>query len=202
MDLENIYKESGAYLEGHFLLSSGMHSQFYLQSAKVLENPATAKILAEELAKKIDDYGLHVDTICAPAIGGILAGYALASALNVRSIFSERVDGNMSLRRGFDILPNERVLICEDIITTGGSALEAASCVEDAGGKVVGFAALANRGFCKREGGKNSKKPSCKLPNNVPFFALGDFDFEIYKPENCPLCAKGTKAIKPGSRSN
>ncbi|NLC27333.1 MAG: orotate phosphoribosyltransferase [Campylobacteraceae bacterium] len=202
MDLESIYKETGAYLEGHFLLSSGMHSQFYLQSAKVLENPDLAQRLALALAKQINSYGLSVDTVCAPAIGGILAGYALASALNVRFIFTERVNGDMDLRRGFTVSPGERVLICEDIITTGGSALEAAACIEAAGAKVVGFAALANRGFCKRVGSEKERKPSCKLPNNNPFFALGDFDFEIYEPKNCPLCAKGTKAFKPGSRNN
>lgn len=202
MDLENIYKEAGAYLEGHFLLSSGKHSQFYLQSAKVLEDPLLAQKLASSLADQINDYGLSVDTVCAPALGGILAGYTLASALKVRSIFAERVDGHMELRRGFDVRPGERVLICEDIITTGGSALEAATCIEAAGGKVVGFAALANRGFCKRESGNLEKKSLCNLPNNVPFFALGDFDFEIYEPENCPLCDRGTRAIKPGSRNN
>ena len=202
MDLENIYKEAGAYLEGHFLLSSGKHSQFYLQSAKVLEDPLLAQKLASSLADQINDYGLSVDTVCAPAIGGILAGYALASALKVRSIFTERADGQMSLRRGFDVRPGERVLICEDIITTGGSALEAAVCIEAAGGKVIGFAALANRGFCKREGGNLEEKSLCKHPNNIPFLALGDFDFEIYEPKSCPLCSRGTRAIKPGSRNN
>jgi orotate phosphoribosyltransferase len=202
LDLETIYKDAGAYLEGHFLLSSGNHSQFYLQSAKVLEDPKLAEKLATALAEQIKEFKVEVDTVCAPALGGVLAGYELARALGVRSIFTERVDKKMTLRRGFEVQPNERVLICEDIITTGGSALEAAKCIEDNGGKVVAFAALANRGFCKRVGGNNEPSLTCKLPNNVPFFALGDFTFEIYNPKECPLCKDGSKAIKPGSRGN
>lgn len=202
MDLEAIYKKAGAYLEGHFLLSSGNHSQFYLQSAKVLEDPALAGELANALAGQIRDFNLQVETVCAPALGGVLAGYELARALQVRSIFTERVNGTMSLRRGFEIKPGERVLICEDIITTGGSALEAARCIEANGGQVVGYAALANRGFCKRVSSNGEAKLTCKLPKDVPFFALGDFTFEIYEPNACPLCAQGTEAIKPGSRGN
>lgn len=202
MNLEALYKEAGAYLEGHFLLSSGNHSQFYLQSAKVLEDPKLAGKLAEALAQQIHDAGLEIDTVCSPALGGVLAGYELARALHVRFIFTERVNGAMQLRRGFDVAPNERILVCEDIITTGGSALEAAACVEALGAKVLGFAALANRGFCKRAGSKLPASPTCKLPNDAPFFALGDFTFDIYSPEQCPLCQDGSSAIKPGSRGN
>jgi orotate phosphoribosyltransferase len=92
--------------------------------------------------------------------------------------------------------------MCEDIITTGGSAMEAAKVIESLGGKIVGVAALANRGFCKREGSSVTTKPNCKLPQDIPFFALADFDFEMYAPENCPLCKEGSEAIKPGSRGN
>jgi orotate phosphoribosyltransferase len=158
ISLEAVYKKSGALLEGHFLLSSGNHSSRYLQSAKVLENPKTAAKLANALADLIRQEGLAVDTVCAPALGGILAGYELARALEVRSIFTERVDGVMTLRRGFEVQKGEKVLICEDIITTGGSALEAAQAIERAGGSVVGFAALANRGFCKRVGSDTHQK--------------------------------------------
>lgn len=202
MNLEKIYRDAGAYLEGHFLLSSGKHSQFYLQSAKVLEDPKVAEELAKNLAAMIKKSGLHVDTVCSPALGGVLAGYELARALGVRFIFAERVNKIMSIRRGFEVQKNEKVLMCEDIITTGGSALEAAREVEAQGGEIVGFAALANRGFCKRVGNENEAKPTCKLPNDVPFFALGDFEFEIYEPDSCPLCKDGSKAIKPGSRGN
>jgi len=202
LDIEKIYKDAKAYLEGHFLLSSGNHSQFYLQSAKVLEDPKTAKLLATELAKMIKDAGIEVDTVCSPALGGILAGYELASALGCRFIFTERVDKVMTLRRGFEVKPDEKVLICEDIITTGGSAVESSEAVKKDGAKIVGFAALANRGFCKRYGRDMDKKPTCKLPDDVPFFALDDFVFDIYEPENCPLCKDGSKAYKPGSRGN
>ncbi|MBD3843300.1 MAG: orotate phosphoribosyltransferase, partial [Campylobacterales bacterium] len=124
MNVENIYKEAGALLEGHFILSSGNHSSRYLQSAKVLEDPKTASLLAEALAEMIKSAGIEVDTVCAPALGGVIAGYELARALDVRSIFAERKDNVMSLRRGFEIQKGEKIIICEDIITTGGSAME------------------------------------------------------------------------------
>ncbi len=202
MDIKKIYEDSGALLKGHFLLSSGNHSQFYLQSAKVLENPKTAEILAKELAKEIKKSSLQIDTVCSPALGGLLAGYELARALGVRFIFSERVQGVMSIRRGFEVKNKEKVLICEDVITTGGSAMEAAKAIEDMGGEVVGFAALANRGFCKRQGSDIKRAENCKLPENLPLFALEDFTFEIFEPEKCPLCKEGSKAVKPGSRGN
>ncbi len=202
MDIKKIYMDADALLEGHFKLSSGNHSQFYLQSAKVLEDPKTAKLLAEALASEIQKSGIKIDTVCAPALGGLIAGFALASALDKRSIFAERVDGNMTIRRGFEIKPGEKVLICEDIITTGGSAMEAAGVVEELGGEVVAFAALANRGFCHREGSDIESQPNCKLPKDKPFFALADFTFEMYTPEECPLCKAGSEAIKPGSRGN
>ncbi len=202
MDIKKIYEDSKALLKGHFLLSSGNHSEFYLQSAKVLENPKTAEILAKELAKEIQKSSLLIDTVCSPALGGLLAGYELARALKVRFIFAERVQGVMTIRRGFEIKKGERVLICEDVITTGKSAMEAAKVVEEMGGEVVGFAALANRGFCHREGSSIKRASNCKLPPNLPFFALEDFTFEIYSPDNCPLCKKGSRAVKPGSRGN
>ncbi|WP_456431259.1 orotate phosphoribosyltransferase [Nitratifractor sp.] len=202
MDVEAIYKEAGALLEGHFILSSGNHSDRYLQSAKVLEDPKRAEMLATELARHIRQSGLEVETVCAPALGGVLAGYELARALGVCSIFVERKEGRMQLRRGFEIHPGEKVLVCEDIITTGGSAMEAAEIVESLGGEVVGFAALANRGFCARSGSGKKPKAKCKLPADKPFFALADFEFAMYAPEECPLCKAGSEAVKPGSRGN
>ena len=202
MDIEKIYKDAKALLEGHFLLSSGNHSRYYLQSAKVLEDPKTAEILAQALAKEIKKSSIAIDTICSPALGGLLAGYELARALGVRFIFAERVGGKMTIRRGFEIHKGEKILICEDIITTGGSALEAANVAQNLGADIVGYAALANRGFCSRIGSNKQAKIECKLPSNLPLFALADFEFEIYEPDNCPLCKEGTKAIKPGSRGN
>jgi len=202
IDVKKIYEENDALLTGHFKLSSGKHSPNYLQSAKVLENPKVAETLLSELAKQIKESGLKIDTVCSPAIGGLLAGYELARHLGVRFIFTERVNGVMTLRRGFEVSEGEKVLICEDIITTGGSALEAAAEIEKRGAEVVGFAAIANRGLCKRVGSNLEAKPECKLPNDLPFFALGDFVFETYDPENCPMCKEGSEAIKPGSRGN
>ena len=203
MNIEKIYRDCGAYLRGHFLLSSGNHSEFYLQSAKVLEDPRLAGQLADELAAIIEKAGVEFDSVCSPALGGILAGYELARVAKKRFIFTERVDRVMSLRRGFEVHKGERFIICEDIITTGGSALESARLIENLGGEVVGFAALANRGFCKVANlAGSSAKAGAKLPADKPFFALGNFEFEIYEPATCPLCAAGSKAIKPGSRGN
>ena len=202
MNVKEIYEKEKALLKGHFLLSSGKHSEYYLQSARVLEHPEIAEKLAKELAKQIKDAGIEIQCVCSPAIGGLLAGYELARALGVRFIFTERVKGEMTLRRGFEVKENEKILICEDIITTGGSALEAAREVEKRGAKVVAFAAIANRGICNRVNSDIKRKAECKLPENLPFFALEDFDFEVYEPENCPLCRQGSTPIKPGSRGN
>ncbi len=202
MDIKKYYTEANALLEGHFLLSSGNHSAFYLQSAKVLESPKIAEILLLELARQISASGLKIDCVCSPAIGGILAGYELARALGVRFIFTERVNGVMTLRRGFGVEKGEGVLICEDIITTGGSAVESAACVESLGANVLAYAALASRGFCKCQNSAIPAKKECKLLASVPFFALETFDFEMYAPKNCPLCKSGSVAVKPGSRGN
>jgi orotate phosphoribosyltransferase len=201
MDIEAVYRSAGAILTGHFLLSSGAHSGYYLQSAKALEDPKTAEKLAIALAAEIRAANIEASVVCAPALGGILAGYELARALGVRSIFAERADGKMTLRRGFEIAKGEKIIVCEDIITTGGSALECAKTLEAQGGCIVAFAALANRGFCRRFGA-TAGDGSCKLPPDKPFFALADFDFPIYPPDQCPLCAKYGKPIKPGSRPN
>jgi orotate phosphoribosyltransferase len=202
MDIEGIYKKAEALLEGHFILSSGNHSNRYLQSAKVLENPKRATLLAEALSKMIKESGIEIDTICAPALGGILAGYELARALEVRSIFVERKEGSMELRRGFEVKRGEKILICEDIITTGGSAMEAAETLKELGTEIVAFASLANRGFCRREGTNTTPKEECKLPTDIPLFALDDFLFEMFTPNECPMCKAGSEAVKPGSRNN
>lgn len=202
MNLESVYKEAGAYLEGHFLLSSGNHSQFYLQSAKVLEDPALAGKLADELFSVIKNAGISFDSVCSPALGGILAGYELARAGGKRFIFTERVDGQMTLRRGFEVKKGEKFIICEDVITTGGSAIESAKIIESLGGEIVGYAALASRGFCKMVGGLENSAPNAKLPSDKPFFALGEFAFPMYSADDCQLCKSGSKAIKPGSRGN
>ena len=203
LDVKQCYIDANALLKGHFLLSSGNHSDHYLQSARVLENPKVAEKLVNALAKQILESHIEVDCVCSPALGGILAGYELARALGVRFIFTERVEGQMQLRRGFEVKQGERVLVCEDIITTGGSALESAQCVEFQGAKIVAFAGLANRGFCKRVGSHLERKKEARLPEHIPLFALEDFVFNMYEPSSCPLCQNGVeKAVKPGSRGN
>lgn len=202
MDIEQVYKDANALLEGHFLLASGNHSRRYLQSAKVLEYPQKASLLTDALAQMIKEAGIEADTVCAPALGGVLAGYELARSLGVRSIFVEKDgEGGMVLRRGFEVSKGEKIIICEDIITTGGSAKKAADAIESLGGEIVAFASLANRGFCKREGSKLKTKAECKLSDGVPFFALDDFTFEMYAPDACPMCKNGEgEAVKPGSK--
>lgn len=201
INIKEIYEKYNAFLKGHFLLSSGNHSKYYLQSAKILEHPEVASKLATTLAKEIKKSNIQINTICSPALGGILAGYELARALNIRFIFTERVDGVMSLKRGFEVSNEDKILICEDIITTGGSALESANVVENLGAEVVAFGALANRGFCKSVGGIQENNDICKLPNNIPLFTLEDFVFDIYSPKDCPLCKDGSTPYKPGSRN-
>ena len=201
MNIEQEYIDAEALLDGHFLLASGNHSKRYLQSAKVLEDPKRAELICSALAEMIQASGIKIDTVCAPALGGVLAGYELARSLGVRSIFVEKKEGGMELRRGFNVHKDENILICEDIITTGGSAMKAARAIEELGANVVAFASLANRGFCKREGSDLEAKAECKLSSSVPFFALDDFTFEMYPPSECPLCKEGSTAIKPGSKS-
>ena len=201
MNIEQEYIDAQALLDGHFLLASGNHSKRYLQSAKVLEDPKRATLICNALATMIQKSGLKIDTVCAPALGGVLAGYELARSLGVRSIFVEKKEGGMELRRGFEVAKGESILICEDIITTGGSAMKAARAIEELGANVVAFASLANRGFCKREGSSLEAKKECKLTSSVPFFALDDFTFEMFTPQECPMCKEGSTAIKPGSKS-
>lgn len=202
MDIKQCYIQAGALLEGHFILSSGNHSKYYLQSAKLLEDPKLASTIIGKLATVISSSGVSIDYVCSPALGGVLAGYELARHLDVKFIFTERVSGIMHLRRGFSVKKGDNVLICEDIITTGGSALEASQCIMEMGANITAFAAIANRGFCKRVDSKLENSMECKLLKGIPFFALEDFKFDIYSPLECPMCKYGSEAIKPGSRGN
>ena len=181
-----LYEKTGGLLKGHFLLSSGLHSDTYLQSALVLQHPDHAERLCLELANPFSGNGVQV--VVAPAIGGILVAHEVARALGARAVFTEREDGMMRLRRGFTIRPGERCLVVEDVITTGGSTREVLKVVEDAGGVLAGVGALIDRS------GGAATFPAKKV-------ALAMLSVPTWKPEDCPLCKAGTPAVKPGSRT-
>ena len=181
-----LYERTGALLRGHFRLTSGLHSDVYLQSALVLQHPVHAEALGRALAAPFRDAGAR--TVLAPAIGGILVAHEVARALGVRALFTEREDGVMRLRRGFALERGEPCLVVEDVITTGGSTREVLQCVQALGGRVVGVGSLIDR-----SGG------SAALP--VTRVALATVTAATFKPEDCPLCKTGGVAIKPGSRA-
>jgi orotate phosphoribosyltransferase len=180
------YEKRGALLRGHFRLTSGLHSDVYLQSALVLQHPEDAAALGEALAAAFR--GDHPQAVLAPAIGGILVAHEVARALGVRALFTERESGVMRLRRGFALSAGERCLVVEDVITTGGSTREVMQCVEAHGAVVVGVGSLIDR-----SGGTAAF--------SVKRAALATVSAAIYPPEACPLCAAGSPAIKPGSRA-
>ena len=180
------YEKRGALLRGHFRLTSGLHSDIYLQSALVLQYPEEAAVLGEGLAASFR--ADRVQTVLAPAIGGILVAHEVARALGVRALFTEREGGLMQLRRGFTLSPGERCLVVEDVITTGGSTREVVQCVEAHGGVVVGVGSLIDR-----SGGS--------AVFVVKRVALATVSATTYPPESCPLCKAGSVAIKPGSRA-
>ena len=179
-----LLKESNALMEGHFLLSSGKHSDQYVQCAKLLQYPDKAEEVCQYIKEKLD--GVEIDLVCGPAMGGIIISYELARALGVPAIFTERVENEMTLRRGFEIEEGQKVLIVEDVITTGKSSKETIKVLEDLGAEVVGIAALVDR-----TGGKNIGL------NLYPAISL---DIKIYEPEECPMCERGIDVEKPGSR--
>jgi len=176
-------KETGALLEGHFLLSSGKHSEKYIQCAKLLQYPQIAEKVIAVVTEKID---LDFDAIIGPAMGGIIPSYILGRQTGKKTIFSERVNNKMTLRRGFEIKSNENILIMEDVITTGKSSLEVKELVEALGGNVIGFACIANRGMAHFD---------------LPVFEAIHLEFKTYEPESCPLCINNDLPVKPGSRN-
>ncbi len=184
-DVLEIYKKTGALLTGHFLLSSGLHSDRYLQSALVLQQPDLATKLCAALANNFTD--MKIDLVIAPALGGVFVSHETARALGVRALFAERVNGELVLRRGFSIKPGERVLVVEDVITTGKSTKETINVAAKAGGVVVAAGSLVDRSNGKADIG-------------VPYKSLVTLDVPTYTPETCPLCKSGSVPIKPGSR--
>lgn len=181
----DLFRKSGALLEGHFRLSSGLHSDRYLQSALVLQYPEFASTLGHALAERTKH--LQATVVLSPALGGIVIGQEVAHALGVRAIFAERQDGALTLRRGFSLAPPDRVLVVEDVITTGGSTKETAAVAEASGAHVVGAAGIVDRGHDATRLG-------------LPLQVLVRLEVPAFPPEQCPLCARGQAIVKPGSR--
>jgi orotate phosphoribosyltransferase len=186
MDVIGIFRRTGALLEGHFLLSSGLHSPGYMQCALVLQYPAQAEACGAAIAERV--LSLDVQTVLSPALGGIVIGYEVGRALGIRAIFAERQNGALALRRGFTLEAGERVLVVEDVVTTGGSTRETIEVARAAGAVVVGAASIIDRS-------------SGNFGMAVPYEALASIALPTYQPEACPLCASGSVAVKPGSRA-
>lgn len=187
-DVLEHFKETNALLEGHFILSSGLHSPNYLQCARALERPADAIRYGQAIADHFRDS--EIQTVASPAIGGLVIGFAVAQALHTRFIWTERQSGVMTLRRGFMLAPGERILVVEDVITTGGSTRECIAALEANGGMVVAAASIIDRSNGKADVG-------------VPRIALVEMDVPTFEPgEGCPMCEAGSTAEKPGSRGD
>ena len=183
-----ILKETDALLEGHFVLSSGLHSEKYVQCAKLLSKPKKAKEICLSLAEKIQKEYKNIDLILSPAIGGIVIGYEIGKILNLETIFAERVNNNFILRRGFKINKGQKVLIVEDVITTGKSSLECSDLIKKSSGDIVGYACIIDR-----SNGKSLIKN--KIVSQV------EIDIPTYKKEELPKHLNDIKAVKPGSRN-
>jgi len=186
-EAQRIFEETGALQNGHFLLSSGLHSPAYFQCAMVLQYPKFREQFCREIVDFFTEEEEQIDVVIAPAIGGIVVAEEVGRQLGVRSIFSEREDGNMVLRRGFTIEPSENVLIVEDVITTGGSVKEVMALVEKLGGFIVGIGCVVDR-----SGGR--------VKFEVPLYAAHSAKEITYKPDKCPLCLQKIPLAKPGSR--
>jgi orotate phosphoribosyltransferase len=184
-DVLTVFRRSGALLEGHFKLSSGLHSPGYLQCARVLMRPRDAEALGAALGSAVGEFGATL--VLSPAIGGIVIGQEVARVLDVPALFAERAEGVLTLRRGFTIEPGDRVLVVEDVVTTGGSTRETVAVARAAGATVVGAGAIVDR-----SGGNPGL--------DVPFRALLPMTVPTYQPDACPLCAQGIALVKPGSR--
>ena len=184
------FRKTNALLEGHFVLSSGLHSSTYLQCALALQKPADADRFAREITNRIalDGTIQGVEAVASPAIGGLVIGFAVAQAIGVRFIWTERQNGEMTLRRGFEVRDGERVLVVEDVITTGGSTRECIAALEQRGAEVIAAASIVDRSGGKADVG-------------VPRTSLVSLDVPAYESANCPLCAAGSAPIKPGSRN-
>jgi orotate phosphoribosyltransferase len=190
-DILNIFRETGAYLSGHFRLTSGLHSGEYLQCARVLQHPGHAERFGVELAARLRRVAdtEKIDVVVSPAMGGLIIGHEVARSLGTRFIFTERdaATGKMTLRRGFSVQPDEVAVVVEDVITTGGSTREVIELLQAAGARPVAAGSIIDRSGGKSEVG-------------APRVALGTLEVVSYAPEDCPLCRQGLPIVKPGSR--
>jgi orotate phosphoribosyltransferase len=177
----------GALKRGHFLLSSGLHSPAYVQCALFLEHPGKARRAGKAIAERLTELGIGIDSVLSPALGGVVIGHEVAVALDVPFRFAEREGAALALRRGFALAPGERVLIVEDVVTTGKSTLETAALAAAAGAEVVAIGSIIDR-----SGGRHGFE--------VPFASMLALDLPTWRTEECPLCAEGSVAVKPGSR--
>jgi orotate phosphoribosyltransferase len=185
-ELLDLFRRSGALLDGHFRLTSGLHSSGYLQCALVLQHPHSAELLGRALGDRAA--ALRATAVLSPALGGIVIGQEVGRALGVRALFAERQDGHLMLRRGFTLSESDRVLVVEDVLTTGGSTRETMEVAKAAGAQVVGAASIVDR-----SGGA--------VKFDVPYSSLLEVALPTYEPDKCPLCAQGLPVVKPGSRA-
>jgi orotate phosphoribosyltransferase len=185
-EILDIFKRSGALLQGHFRLTSGLHSPTYFQCALVLQYPQYCQLLAQKI---VDHFSHHkIDTVLSPAIGGIVIGQEVGRQLGIRTIFAERKGHKMELRRGFTIQPGERIFVCEDVVTTGGSVFEVLDLIKQNDAQVIGIGYIVDRS-------------NGKIRFGVPQFSIIQLDIELYQPESCPLCKDKIPIVKPGSRA-
>ena len=184
-EILNIFKNTGALLTGHFLLTSGRHSDRYFQCAKVLQYPQHTEVLCKMISDNFKKF--DVDTVIAPAMGGLVVGQEVARQLNKRFIFAEREDKKLTLRRGFTLDENEKVLVCEDVVTTGGSVFEVIDIVKSNNAKVVGVGFIVDRS-------------NGKVNFGYPQFSTLKMEVVSYSPDECPLCREDIELVKPGSR--
>jgi len=184
--IEKIFLDAGALLTGHFLLSSGLHSDKYLEKFRIFERPDLHEKIITALLAKFDTS--QVETVIGPALGGVIMASEAGRQLGVRAVYSEKEGGKLTLRRGFKLEKGEKVLIVDDIVTTGGSVKETVAIAEDAGAEIIGIGVLADR-----SGGKVAL-------GNYNYQALMNVDLKVYEPDSCPLCSSKIELVKPGSR--
>ncbi len=185
-EILNVFKKTGVMLEGHFLLTSGRHSDKYMQCARLFEYPEYSEMLCKELANRFKHD--EVDLVIGPALGGIIMSYEVSRALGVRNIFAERQDGEMTIRRGFNVIPGQRVLVVEDVVTTGGSVKEVLKLLEERQAQIVGVGVIVDRS-------KGSVDFGYKMESLVSMEVVS------YQPDECPICKSGEPLVKPGSRA-